>query len=196
MICRRHIVLGLAALTLFPPAAGAAARRYRLATAPAQAGFTFTLNGVLQTGQIPVTGADILLDPADLARTRVSAELDARRAETGLALATALIRGPGILDAERFPVVRFRSTRIVPGAAGRISQGARVTGLLTLRGVTREISLGAELYRQPGTPPGDLRLLDVRLRGALNRFDFGASAYPALAGARVGLDIRARIAVA
>ncbi|MGR3760218.1 YceI family protein [Roseobacteraceae bacterium NS-SX3] len=196
MHSRRHILIGLAALCLAPPPAGAAQVRYRLIKSDTRAGFTFTLNGVPQRGELPVVRADIRLDPARLQDTSAEAVLDARRARTGLAFATEALRGPAVLDAARFPEVRFRSTRVQLGPQGRLSGGARITGRLTLRGVTRQVTLAAGFYRQAGSAPDDLRVLDVRLNGQINRYDFGARGYPDLVAPQVGLDIRARIAAA
>jgi len=75
----------------------------------------------------------------------------------------------------------------------RSSDGARITGDLTVRGVTRPVTLAASLYRRPGTAADDLDQLSIGLTGALNRHDFGASGYPDLVAETVGLDIHAEI---
>ena len=57
------------------------------------------------------------------------------------------MEGSGVLDAERYPEIVFRSTAIEPGGGGRWS----VAGSLTLHGQTRpvrgEVSLSARRYR-------------------------------------------------
>lgn len=98
-----------------------------------------------------------------------------------------------MLDAGNHPIVRFRSTRIRLGAKGRISEGARIEGDLTLRGVTRPISLNAVLSRPSGSAPDDLSVLFVDLDGQLSRASFGASGYPDLVADTVELDIHAEI---
>ena len=79
---------------------------------------------------------------------------------------------------------------------GRLSGGARISGRLTLRGVTRSQDLTASIYRPPGSDPNDLQSLTVLLSGQLSRADFGATGYPELVTDNVGLDITAVIRAA
>src|SRR4029077_11845529 len=80
------------------------------------------------------TGA-LAIDDADLTRSTVEATIDASSIDTGTAQRDAHLRSPDFLDAERFPEIRFRSTRIEKVADDRY----RVAGDLTIRDVTREI---------------------------------------------------------
>ncbi|MFW8594888.1 YceI family protein [Cribrihabitans neustonicus] len=186
----------LAAAALPAPALKAAPRPYRLDPAATSAGFIFTLNGVAQRGSIPITAARISIDAQDLTQSRADVTLAANQARTGISFATEALRSPQVLDAAHFPNIRYVTLRVQLGPGGRLSGGARLHGLLTLRGVTRPLSLAAALYRPPGSAPTDLALLDIRLSGALSRAAFGASGYPDLVGDRVGLDIRARLLAA
>lgn len=192
MFTRRSLTFSLAAL-LAAPAAQAAPRRYVLEAAAARVGFSFVLNGTPVKGEMPVSRADLRIDTADLAASSVDVALDAAGARTGLVFATQAMKGPDVLDTAQHPQVRFVSRRIRLGAGGRISDGATITGDLTLRGVTRQVTLAAALYRLPGSAPQDLEVLDVRLSGQISRASFGAGGYPGLVADPVTLDIRARI---
>ena len=92
------------------------------------------------------------------------------------------------LDTARHPLITFRSTRIT----GTL-QTATVEGHLTLRGVTRPVTLTAGLYRQRGTEPRDLDHLTVLLTGQIDRHTFGASGFADLVGPLIDLRIVARI---
>jgi polyisoprenoid-binding protein YceI len=72
------------------------------------------------------------------------------------------------LDVERYPEISFNSTRIDYLDGGRL----RIAGLLTIRGVAREIELDGRLDRTGCEPDGDERI-DLELRGGLSRRDFG-----------------------
>lgn len=195
MLTRRRVILSLAA-GLTAPAAHSAARAYVLDPGASRVGFSFTLNGAPVQGEMPVARADIRIDTANLAASSADVTLDAAGAGTGLIFATQAMKGPEVLDTARHPQIRFVSRRIRLGAGGRISDGAVMTGDLTLRGVTRRISLDAALYRLPGSAPQDLDVLDVRLSGQISRAGFGAAGYATLVGDTVTLDIRARIRAA
>lgn len=195
MPTRRRMTIALAAW-LAAPAAQAGKQRYVLDMASSRIGFSFKLNGVQVKGEMPVARADLQIDTGNLAASSVDVLLDAGNARTGLVFATQAMKGPDILDTARHPQIRFVSRRIRLGAGGRISDGATITGGLTLRGVTRPVTLAAELYRLPGSAPRDLEVLDVRLSGRISRMDFGASGYAGLVADDVALDIRARIRAA
>src|SRR4026208_774575 len=80
------------------------------------------------------------LDESDLTRSVVEATIDASSIDTGTPQRDDHLRSPDFFDVEQFPELRFRSTRVE-----KIDDAHyRVTGELTLRDVTREVSLDVE----------------------------------------------------
>ncbi|WP_165821504.1 YceI family protein [Falsiruegeria mediterranea] len=196
-LTRRAVLRTLASLPVLglPCANAALAKptRYMLDPRASSVGFVFTLSGTAQRGTMPVKRADILIDPQNLTASTVDVLVDVSRAKTGLFFATQAMTGADVLNAARYPDIRFVSTRVQLGASGRISEGARITGDLTVRGVTRPITLEATLYRRPGSRADDLSQLNIRLRGDISRSAFGASGYSDLVTDTVTLDIQATI---
>lgn len=190
MVTRRLFCMGLsmAALPL-----QAAPQTYMLNGADSSIGFRFVISGVPQTGTMPVARADLRIDPNDLGSSQVAVDVSADQARTGMFVATEALKSPGVLDTARFPLIRFTSRVVQLAPDGRLSNGARITGDLTLRDVTQPVTLDAQLFRPPGTAPDDLRHLTVELTGSVSRSAFGASAYAGLVDDTVGLDIRAVI---
>ncbi|WP_415919974.1 YceI family protein [Tateyamaria sp. SN6-1] len=191
---RRHVLaLGLAALaqpTLAAPTP------YRLGPGGATITYLFTLNGGQVKGTVPVGRAALSIDPTNLAASTADVTADIRRARTGLIFATEALKSKSVLDAQGFPQARFTSTRVTLGPGGRLSDGATIDGNLTLRGVTRPVRFAADLFRKRGSDAGDLSALDVRMRGRINRSDFGATGYADIVENSVGIDIQADIIVA
>lgn len=188
---RRHLLaLGLAACAT---PTFAAPRPYRLGGKGATITYTFMLSGAPVKGTVPVDTASLTVDPDNLAASKADVTADVRRARTGLIFATEALKSPSVLDATRFPLARFQSTRVILGPGGRISNGATIEGRLTLRGVTRPVRFDANLYRPPGTDAGDLATLIVALKGQVNRRDFGATGYPDLVADTVDIAIDAEI---
>jgi len=175
-------VLVLATQAIATPAS------YRLDAARSKVAFTYTLAGTAARGTMPIASADMTLDLADPAQSRVTVTLDAGGARTGFFLATRAMRGPRGLDTARHPHITFRSTRIT----GTL-QAATVEGRLTVRGTTREVTLNATHYRRRGTDPAEPGRLSVLLTGEIDRHAFGVSGFPDLVGATIGLRIVARI---
>lgn len=166
----------------------ASPKAYRLDTARSTVGFTYTIDGTPAQGTMPVKSAQIMLDLDNLPNSRVEVTLDATGARAGFVIATQAMKDVKVLNTKAFPEITFRSTALT----GDLS-GAKVRGHLTLRGVTRPITLDARLYRQRDTDPNDRRNLAVLLTGQVSRAAFGASGYAGLVGDTIGLRIIARI---
>lgn len=188
-ITRRTLLAAGAGFLAAGPAL-AQPQKYALDSDASTVGFMFNLAGNDQRGSMPVKAADVIVDPDNLRASRVDVTLDVGNAQTNLFLATQAMIGPKVLDAARYPTIRFRSRSVRLGAGGRISEGASLSGDLTIRDITRTIALDAQLYRAKGSAPDDLSELSIRLRGQLSRSAFGATGFPDLVHDNVTLDIR------
>jgi polyisoprenoid-binding protein YceI len=142
------------------------------------------------TGTIPLNSADLTLDFEQVANCTISVDLDVSGAQASFPFAAQALKGPKVLDAKSYPRMTFESTSVK--AAG---DGAAVTGNLTIRGVTRPVTLKAEIFRQKGSAAGDRSHLTVRLTGKVNRSDFGATGWADMVDDEVRIVITARIDV-
>ncbi|MGM0660919.1 MAG: YceI family protein [Pseudomonadota bacterium] len=176
------------ALCLLTSAAIDAPEAFRLDTARSSVGFTYRFMGRDTLGTMPVKSAGMAIDLRNISASRVDVTLDPTDARAGFLFATQAMKGPRVLDTARHAEITFRSTDIT----GTL-QEARITGDLTVRGVTQPVTLQAGLYRQRGTDPADLDNLTVLLTGAIDRRAFGADGYPAYVGPKIALRIVARI---
>jgi polyisoprenoid-binding protein YceI len=90
-------------------------------------------------------------------------------------------------DVERYPEITFRSTSFDQLDGRRF----RIVGDLTMRGVTREIALDAQLKGTTPEAVGDWRI-ELELRGELSRRDFGLTWNQALdaGGALLGNKVK------
>ena len=91
-------------------------------------------------GRLQVSDATIEFDPEHPERGSVEARIDAASIDTGVAPRDEHLRSPDFLDAAQHPHIVFRSTRIEPAG-----DGYRIHGDLAIRGVTRPITLDAEI---------------------------------------------------
>ncbi len=182
-----RLILLILALIIAAPAL-ADPEPYRLDRENSFVGFGYTFSGNPARGTMPVVAARIMLDLDNPARSQVAATLDPARASAGLFLATSAMKGPQVLDTRRFPRITFQSTRVIPDG-----WTARIEGKITIKGITRPITLDAQLFRQQGTDPGERDRLSMRLKGAISRAAFGAGGFPDLVGDTITLDIVARV---
>lgn len=179
------LLLALAA-TATPARAGP--DPFRLDPERSSASFTYILNGFRQTGTMPFASARLEVDLDDISASSVDVSFAAANTETAFDYATSALRGESMLHTDAFPEVRFRATAIT-GTLDR----ARMTGELTIRGITRQVTLNGGLFRQRGTDGDNRDDLTILVTGRLNRHDFGVSGYRAFVGARLGLRVIARI---
>ena len=190
---RRQLSAALLAICALPAPGRAAPQRYQLDPGASRVGFTFRHSGAETQGTMPVSRADLRIDPDNLAASQVDVSVSVAKARTGLVFATQALKSADVLNAKAFPEVRFVSTSVTLSQNGRLSDGATISGRLSVRGVTRPLTLQADLYRASGSAASDLSRLVILLNGSLSRSAFGAAGYPDLVADRIDLNIRAAI---
>jgi polyisoprenoid-binding protein YceI len=173
----------------------AAPTRYTLDAKASRVGFNFSLGGGQQKGTMPVSHAVILVDPENLAASRVDISVDVAKVRTPLPFVRPALIGPEVLDAAKYPTIRFVSNKVQLAPDGRLSGGATISGKLTMHGVTRPVTFQAALFRAPGSAPNDLSNLTVELSGQVSRAAFGAAGFPDLVADTIGINIFAVISV-
>jgi polyisoprenoid-binding protein YceI len=119
-------------------------------------------------GRFAKFNGSVALDEGDLTRSVVDATIDASSIDTGTAQRDDHLRSADFFDVERFPQLRFRSTRIEKLGGDRY----RLTGDLTIRDVTRPITLEAE-YGGRGKDLWGNERVGFTATGSLQRSDFG-----------------------
>ena len=168
--------------------AQAAPADYRLEADRSIVGFEVDFENTVISGTMPVSQADLTLDFDSVAASEVRVTLNPDGARTNIPFATMAMKGRTVLDTNTHPTITFVST-----AALKNGPGAVIEGLVTIRGVTRHVTLDGQLYRQQGTEPGERDRLSILLTGSVSRAAFGASGWPDLVGDEVRLRILARI---
>lgn len=108
------------------------------------------------------------LDASDLTRSSVEVVIDAASIDTGVGDRDKHLRSADFFDVERFPELRFVSTRVERAAGERY----RVHGMLTIRDVSREVTLDVEHAGQAKDPWGNQRAA-FTASTSLDRRDFG-----------------------
>jgi polyisoprenoid-binding protein YceI len=140
-------------------------------------------------GQIRDFDAKIVLADDPLQST-VEAVLKAATIETGVADRDNHLRSDDFLAADKFPEITFRSTRI----AGHRGDEFEVIGDLTIRDVTREVTLKLE-FNGANVSPNGADLFGFSAETEIVREDFGLTWNMALesGGVMVGKKIKIEI---
>jgi len=111
---------------------------------------------------------DIDLDDQNLSGSTLDVRIDAASIDTHEDKRDAHLRSADFFDVDQFPELRFTSKKVTDGGDGEL----RVTGDLTIHGVTREVELEVELTGKGKDPWGGDRL-GFTAKADINRKDFG-----------------------
>ncbi|MCC5070941.1 YceI family protein [Xanthomonas campestris] len=182
-------LLAFPALVLTSLAATAAPVRYaldpvhtRVLFAVEHAGFSKAL------GTVSGSSGTLVFDPDDWAAATLEVTVPLRRADLGDAKWNEATLARNLLDAERFPDAHFVSTKVEASDATH----ARVTGNLTLHGVTRPVTLDVTLNALKRHPlPPFRRTAGFSATATLSRAAFGVDAWKSMIGDTVELRIEA-----
>ena len=136
-----------------------------------------------QHGRFGRTEGTIALDPEDHCGS-VDFVVDATTIDTGWKLRDNWLRGEHMFDVARYPVVRFRSTQLVFNQSRLIG----ISGLLTLRDVTRPVVLKIERMQCGLEPDGAHRGCGAGVVSTIRRSDFGMTYALGLVGDEVDLS--------
>ncbi|MBL1094256.1 MULTISPECIES: YceI family protein [Streptomyces] len=110
---------------------------------PAHSSIGFTVRHAMVTNVRGTFGAyegRLVLDGTDPSRSAATVDVEIASIDTGIADRDAHLRGADFFDAENFPRMTFRSTAAERVAGDRY----RLTGDLTLRGVTKPLTIDLE----------------------------------------------------
>jgi polyisoprenoid-binding protein YceI len=138
-------------------------------------------------GRFTDVKGEIRMDETHPDRSSVQAELGVASITTGVEQRDAHLRSADFFEAERYPAIHFRSTRIARAGGDQFT----VTGDLTIRGTTRPVTLTVESGGRGKDPWGGERL-GFSMATTINRKDFGLHWNQALeaGGVVVGNEVK------
>ena len=131
-------------------------------------------------GAFTKVSGSVVFDPANLNKSSIQATVDAASVDTRVEMRDNDLRSPRFLDAQKFPTITFQSKKVEAAGAGKL----KVTGDLTIKGVTKEVALDVD---EPAPaikdPLGKDRLrMGASATTKVNRNDFGVSGLPGIVG--------------
>jgi len=132
-------------------------------------------------GEFTKVAGTIAGDQAKPTAARIDVSIDAASIDTRNAKRDEHLRSADFLDVSTYPSIYFHSTKIEPAGAGKW----RVTGGLTLHGVTRDVVLEVTTAAAPIKDPSGKMRAGGHVQTAINRQDFGISFNKSLDGGGV-----------
>jgi len=137
-------------------------------------------------GQFMKTTGTVAYDPADLSKTQIDVTIDASSVDTRVQMRDNDLRSPNFLDVQKYPTITFKSKKTESAGSGKL----KVTGDLTIHGVTKEVVLDVDGPSAPTPAMGGIRM-GAEATTKINRKDFGVNGAPSMVGddIQITLDV-------
>ena len=122
-------------------------------------------------GEFTKLSGSAVINSADQTKSSVEITIDAASINTREPQRDDHLRSPDFLDVAKYPTLTFRSKRVEPLGP----ENFKVTGDLTIRGVTKEVTFEIEGPTAPVKDPwGNIRA-GIEASAKINRKDFGVA---------------------
>ena len=119
-------------------------------------------------GQFQKTSGTITTNGSDPASATIDATIDASSVDTRVEKRDMHLKSPEFLDVAKYPTITFKSTKVEAAGANKW----KVTGDLTLHGVTKPVVLDVESSGPPVSVMGNMRA-GASAKTEIKRSDFG-----------------------
>jgi len=163
---------------------------------PAHTNVEFTVRHMMISnvkGQFQKTAGTITANGNDPASAKIDATIDASSIDTRVEKRDMHLKSPDFLDVAKFPTITFKSTKVEADGPNKW----KVTGDLTLHGVTKPVVLEVEGSGAPISDPMGNTRAGASATTTIKRSDFGLTWNKALeaGGVMVGDEVAISIDV-
>lgn len=169
--------LALSALTataLYAPLSQAAAMSYDIDPQHTSVIATWTHFGFSHpTADIPNAQGTLVFDKDHPEQSRVSVTLPVTEIDSHVPALTKELLGKEYFDTAKYPSAMFHSTKVIARGDNKFD----IEGNLTLKGITKPITLHATLNQQGEHPMVKKQAIGFDATGTIKRSDFGLDKY-------------------
>ncbi|MFA6303370.1 MAG: YceI family protein [Legionella sp.] len=139
-----------------------------------------------QSGKWYVNGT-LELDKQKPQNSKVQVSIDIANMDTGNPELDKHLQAAEFFDTAHFPKATFESNKVVPVGKDK----AKVTGILTLHGISKPVTLQVKFNKEGKNPIYDRQTVGFSATGDIKRSDFGMKTLLPALGDTVHLDISA-----
>ena len=185
----RHLLgAALAAIFLLSGSAVALADTWNIDAAHSGAHFSVRHMMISNVrGEFGKVSGSMTYDAADPKKASVEATIDVSTINTRETKRDEHLKSPDFFDVAKFPTITFKSRKVEAAGKGKL----KVTGDLTMHGVTKEVKLEVEGPTAAIKDPWGMERVAVSATTKINRKDFGLTWNKALeaGGLMVGEEV-------
>jgi len=136
-------------------------------------------------GAFTKVSGTVVYDPANPNKTSIQTTIDAASVDTRVEKRDNDLRSPNFLDVTKYPTITFQSKRVESAGAGKL----KVTGDLTIHGVTKEVVLDVDGPSGPMKDPWGNQRMGASASTKINRLDFGVAGLPGVVGDDINITL-------
>jgi polyisoprenoid-binding protein YceI len=129
-------------------------------------------------GRFTELDGSIFLDEADISRSSVVVTIKADSINTKNSRQDDQLRSSHFLDVKAYPTIQFQSSKVAPG---QDRDTLDITGSLTVKGKSRDVSLNVSEVDRSRAPDGE-EFVYYAATAELDRYDFGINGMRGLIG--------------
>jgi polyisoprenoid-binding protein YceI len=127
----------------------------------------------------------ILLDEANPAKDQITTSIDAASVDTRVEMRDNDLRSPNFFDVQKYPTITFKSKKIEPAGPGKL----KITGDLTIHGVTKEVVLDVDGPTAAIKDPWGNARRGASASTKVIRQDFGVNGAPGVVGDEITISL-------
>ena len=190
MIRKRLICFTVLFVSIFVVSAFAQVETWKIDPAHSAAQFAVRHMGISTVrGEFKRVSGSAGYDTADPGKTSLDATIDATTVDTRVDMRDNDLRSRNFLDVQKYPTITFKSKRAEAAGPGKM----KITGDLTIHGVTKEVVLDVDGPTSPVKDPRGNFHIGASATTKINRKDFGVNGAPGMAGDEISITIDAEL---
>ena len=161
---------GLAAILAWPGTAGAAGTAWKIDPQHSSAQLSVRHLAISTVrGAFSKVNGTVQMDDQDVTKSTVEVTIDMSTVDTREPARDKDLRSGNFFDVEHYPTMTFKSKKVEQISAGKL----KITGDLTLRGVTKEVVLDVDGPTAAVKDPWGNQRVAVNATTKINRQDYG-----------------------
>jgi polyisoprenoid-binding protein YceI len=165
---RHSLALALTTTLLAAPTA-AFASTWELDASHSEIGFSVRHMMVSNTkGRFSTAKGTLTVDDKDVTKSSITVEIDAASIDTRETKRDDHLKSPDFFDVAKFPKLTFKSKSV-----SKDGEGLKIEGDLTIKGVTKPVTLKATALSAPAKSTFGMTVRGVSASTKINRKDFG-----------------------
>jgi polyisoprenoid-binding protein YceI len=137
------------------------------------------------TANLGISDGTLVFDQQNPSKSSVQVTMPLSNLDTHVTALDKHLKEPDFFDADKFPTASFKSTSVQSLGGNHY----KITGDLTVHGVTKPVVLNATLNKSGKHPMTGQPAIGFNATGTLKRSDFGLGAYVPNVSDEIKLDI-------